>query len=227
MAAPGALRARTPSLGARLRAHLAVKVAVWLGLAVGICVPYFGLQHVDGPPPHALPSTFLDQAVPFSAGWIYAYVSLGLLVPLGPLVASTRADLARYAVGLALLCIPCFLIFFLFPILGPRPQVDATSSLYAAIVLLDRPTNSMPSLHAGLTAYSLLFIDRVLGRSLDTGARRALFAIGTIWGAVILYSTLATKQHWLLDLPAGVAIAGLAHWIVWRGEPAREDHATT
>jgi membrane-associated phospholipid phosphatase len=206
-------------LVARVRALLPAKVAVWIGLAVGICVPYFALQHVGAPPLQGVPATALDRAVPFAPQWIYAYVSLGLLVPIGPLVAATRDELARYAIGLALLCVPCFAIFLLVPVAGPRPEPGAAPWLYDAIVLVDRPSNSMPSLHAGLTLYSLLYVHRVLGPHLGARARWGVAIAGAVWGAAILYSTLATKQHWLLDLPAGLLVAWAAHVLSWRRAP--------
>ena len=210
--------AQPTSLGARLRVHLGRKIAVWLGLAAGICIPYFSLQHVDWMPVRTLPVTFIDRAVGFSPGWIWAYVSLALLVPLAPLVATRRDELRRYAIGLTLLCAPCFVIFLLLPVAGPRPGPEAqVTGLYAAIVSIDRPSNSLPSLHAGLTVYSLLFAHRVFGRGLR-GAGHGAFVTGAIvWGALILYSTLATKQHWVLDLPPAIVIAWLADRVAWRG----------
>lgn len=203
-------------LGRRVRVLLPAKIAVWLGLAVGICVPYFGIQALAWLPGRELPATALDRLVPFAPGWIWAYVSLAVLVPLAPLLATSRDELARYATGLAWLCVPCFVVFLLFPVLGPRPELHPESGLYAWIVSVDRPSNSLPSLHAGLAAYSLLYIDRVLGRTLPPRRRLVVCGLATTWGALILYSTLATRQHWALDLPAGVVIAWLAHRIAWR-----------
>lgn len=188
------------------------KVVVWLALAVGICVPYFGLQHWTAGPPGTIPVTWLDRIVPFEPGWIWAYASLAVLVPIAPLMAPQRADLKAYGLGLAALCIPCFMIFLLYPVLGPRPVApEAVGGLYGFIVSVDRPSNSLPSLHAGLTTYSLLYLWRVLAPALDGSGRRILTGLSLVWAGMILYSTLATKQHWLLDLPAGVLLGTLAH----------------
>ena len=54
-------------------------------------------------------------------------------------------------------------------------------------------------------------------RTLAPAARRWLAAGALVWGGLIVYSTLATKQHWLLDLPPGMAIAWAAHRLAWRG----------
>jgi hypothetical protein len=75
----------------------------------------------------------------------------------------------------------------------------------------------MPSLHAGLVVYSLLFGLRVLRDVLRPRALTAASIAGCAWAALILYSTLATKQHWALDLPPGMALAACAHALAWRG----------
>lgn len=210
-----ALRSLTP-LWTRLLTCWPEKIAVCLGLALGICGPYFGLQHLPGRTPRLVPETVLDLAIGFSPGWIVVYLSVGLLVPLAPLLAVDRVALRRYAIGLTWLCVPCFALFWLAPVVGPRPEVAASNLLYDLIVTLDRPTNSMPSLHAGLAVYSLLYADRVLRPAWDARTRLAWNLAGWSWGLAILYSTLATKQHWALDLPAGMGIAAAAHAIAWR-----------
>jgi hypothetical protein len=204
-------------LRARLTTCLRPKIAVWLGLAVGICVPYFALQHVQLAPLRTLPATSLDRAIAFEPGWIWAYVSIALLVPLAPALAASPAALRRYAMGLVALCLPCFAVFALFPVEGPRPPLAVDHALYRAIVSLDRPTNSMPSLHAGLVVYSLLFGLRVLRGALPARGHAAASLAAAAWALLILYSTLATKQHWALDLPPGAALAVCAHALAWRG----------
>jgi membrane-associated phospholipid phosphatase len=199
----------------RAQASWREKLAVWLGLAVGICVPYFSLQRASSFPVLRVPETSLDRAIAFEPDWIWIYVSIAVLVPLAPALARDRTALRRYAAGLACLCLPCFALFFLLPVEGPRPSLVPEHALYGWIVSVDRSTNSLPSLHAGLALYSLLYIGRVLQQERGP-ARGALRLAGWLWGAAILYSTLATKQHWVVDLPAGMAIAFCAHRLAWR-----------
>ena len=201
------------TVAARVRASWRDKVAVCLGLAVGICVPYFTLQRVEIGLPLAVPATPLDRAIPFSPLWTPVYLSIAALVPLAPWLAPNRDAVVRYARGLALLCAPSFVLFALLPAAGPRPEIAPDGGLYGLLAGHDRPTNSLPSLHAGLTVYSLLVIERVLGRDLPAGWRVA----GWAWGGAILLATLVTKQHWALDLPPGIALAALGYWLAWRG----------
>ena len=205
------------SIRTRVRTHLREKIVVLLGLALGICVPYFTLQRLDAFPPRTPPMLPIDGWVSFEPAWIWAYLSIALLVPLAPLLAMRKEDLARYAKGLTLLCLACFAAFLFFPVHGPRPEpIAGQHAIYELLVSWDRPSNSLPSLHAGLVVYSLLFAFRVLWSDLRPAGRVALGMAGLLWGALILYSTLATRQHWAIDLPAGVFLAGAAHALVWR-----------
>jgi len=73
----------------------------------------------------------------------------------------------------------------------------------------DRNLNAFPSLHAGLAAYSVLF-----GSATQSGR---LVAVCGLWLVVIMFATLATKQHYFLDLPPALLLAWLAHrWAGWR-----------
>jgi hypothetical protein len=212
---------RGGGLAQRLARQLPAKIAVWLGLAVGICVPYFTLQQLRLFPVREVPVTFVDRAIGLVPAFLWPYLSIALLVPLAPLLARTRGELSRYVRGLALLCIPSFVIFAVFPVEGPRPDLPPDHALYRWLVSVDRPTNSLPSLHVGLTVYSLLFSWRVLREDLGGALRSALLATGLLWGGLILFATLATKQHWLVDLPPAALLAWAAHRAAWRDRAIR------
>ena len=46
----------------------------------------------------------------------------------------------------------------------------------------------------------------------DVGAPRWLALINVCWCVGICYSTLATKQHLLIDVLAGAALGGVGGW---------------
>jgi hypothetical protein len=202
---------------ARLGARLPEKLAVWIGLAVGICVPYFLLQRFPLFRPRTLPETRVDHWIAFDPTWVWSYESIALLVPLAVLLAARADDLRRYTRGLALLCALSFAVFLVYPVAGPRPEVPPDHGMYRALVRMDTTLNSFPSLHAGLTAYSLLFAYRVVRDALAAPGRRAFATGAALWGTLILYGTLATKQHWAVDLPPGLLAGWLAHRYAWRG----------
>lgn len=207
--------------GERLVAEQATKWAMYLSLAFGIQLPYFGLQRWQPFPPREPIVTALDALVPFEPAWTPVYLSVCLLVPLFPLFARERETIWRYARGVFWLCLPCFAFFLLAPTPGPRPDAAAAAGSYGWLVGVDATWNAFPSLHAGLVVLSFLYGWRVYGGELGPRGRRALAGLTLVWGGAILYSTLATKQHWFADLPPAFLLAFAAHRLAWRGAAKR------
>lgn len=211
----------------RLRRHLDAKIALFLCLAFGIVIPYASLQRFHLFPTRAPFATPLDAAIPFSPGWTPVYLSVCLLVPLFPLLALHRADVWRYLRGVAALCLPCFAVFLVAPVPGPRPDAASLGGSYGWLIGIDQTWNAFPSLHAGLVLFSFLYGRRVVGPALAPRARLVVGALMVLWCAAILYGTLATKQHWIADLPPAFALAWLADRLAWRGASRAPEAAPT
>ena len=200
--------------------------ACWRGKALMflLLVPLFNLfyflpQWVGWHAPARLPMTAIDLAVPFDAGWVYAYVSMYVMLLIPPLLTTRGGALWRYTVGAAIMFVAAAVVFLLWPVEYPRPALPADgSSMYRVVVTLDRPINSIPSLHAGIVGYTLFYAARALA-DLPRAARRWILIVGAVWSAFILYGTLATKQHYFVDLPPGILLAWVAHRIAWSGTP--------
>ena len=131
------------------------------------------------------------------------------MMPLVAWLADSSDSLRRYARGFLALAAAGFAVFVAYPVAGPRPEVASPPALYGLLVRYDSPLNSFPSLHVALAAYSLLFAQRLLAGA-GVVARRWVWP-GAVWTAAIAYSTLATKQHYAVDLPAGLMLALVAH----------------
>ncbi len=203
-------------------AQLGLKLRVFLGLTAGICLPYFGLQAAAWSPARTMPTTPLDAWVGFEPAWAPIYLSICALVPLFPLLTRERESLLRFARGLVWLCVPCFVVFLLVPVEGPSRAGLGSAGSYAWLISVDTTRNAFPSLHAGLTVYCFLYGWRALGSRLAQPARSAFLLASVAWGAAILFSTLATKQHWALDIAAGALLAVVADRMArWGASGAR------
>jgi membrane-associated phospholipid phosphatase len=201
-------------VAARVTAHWQYKTALSVALTLLFCVPYFTLQRVTLFPVRTLDMTAIDRAVSFDPRWVWVYQSVYLLIAIIPWAVTSRPQLERYARGFLALSLVAFACFLFFPIAGPRPDTTPETGMFSWLVWYDKPTNAMPSLHVGLAAFTVFFGARATAGLLAPAIRLRLIVIGVLWVAAIAYAALATKQHYAVDLPAGVVAAWLAHWAV-------------
>lgn len=205
------------NLVARMLACWQGKVLMLVTLVPLLNAFYFLPQWLAWRTPVQLPMTIIDRIVPFDPGWVYVYVSMYVMLLIPPLLTTRGEPLWRYTIGATIMFVAAAVFFILWPVEYPRPALTGVAPwVYHIVISLDRPVNSIPSLHAGLLAYTLFFAARALD-DLPAGVRRTILLVGTAWSTAILYATLATKQHYLLDLPAGVLLAWAAHALAWRG----------
>ena len=224
MAEENGLRPAQTSLGEeireRLTAHWKPKL-IFTVILNGLFWPvYTWLSHHSFLPVRTVPATWLDIHVPlWPDPWAYVYMSQFGYVAAVPWLMRTTHGLLIYVRGAALLSIASFVVFILYPVAGPRPAIPETSGLLALIQQSDGVFNTIPSLHAGFLGYSY-----AAGWQLFRG-RLPWWAIVCflVWGVGILYSTMATKQHWAADLVAGCLLGWFCDWLVWRGKDASGD----
>ena len=173
---------------------------------------------------HSLPMTWLDTWAGYRPGlWSWVYESIFLLTGVAPWLIVSREELRRYVVGFSLLSIASFVVFALFPVASPRPKDSTSDPFLILITTLDGPLNAFPSLHAGCLIYTLALIRRLFGPQL-----RPVVAIPLLlWAGLILFATLATKQHYALDLLAGGTLGWAADWVAWHTSSTRGDNASS
>ena len=206
---------RDDSLWLRVKAHWQIKLLLTATLNALFWTGYAFLSRHTFFPVHSLPVMWLDAAVKFQPVWGWIYLTeFGVTGTVPWLIVSTP-ELRRYVIGLLFLSLTSFLIFLVFPVASPRPPVLPVEGPVAMIVRLDGTYNAFPSLHAGFLVYTLALGLRLFGRRLHP---LVVAGIG-IWTALILYATLATKQHYVLDLLAGGMIGFVAHGLAWRLQP--------
>ena len=163
------------------------------------------------------PLTWVDRIVPFQpAGWSGIYLSEFAFTAIVPWLITSREALRRYAIGLLMLSSVSFLCFLFMPVASPRPAAAGGEGLHRFIVQWDGSYNAFPSLHAGFLVYTFALAWRMF----PGGNRPWAWALGAIWGLSVLYSTVATRQHYFLDLPAGAVIGAAADALAWGGSGA-------
>src|SRR6185369_16616971 len=162
---------------------------------------------------HTLPMTWMDRWAGFQPHpWAWIYESNFLLAGIAPWLVTSRRDLRCYATGFVLLSAASFLIFSLFPVASPRPANLEPGPLLVFITRVDGPLNAFPSLHAGTLVYTLCLARRLFGQRMNPTIATLLL----VWAGLILFATLATKQHYAVDLLAGGLMGWAADGFAWR-----------
>ena len=175
-----------------------LKLLLSITLPLYFFILYFGLERVVFFVPHQFELSRVDEAIRFDPRWTFVYQSLYVLLPM-PWLASSRDQLRRYAHGFFIITTISFVFFFAFQVEGPRPDEMASDPFYQLLMRYDRNLNAFPSLHAALAVYTLLFLRRFV--------TRVEFVALAIWVVLMLYATVATKQHYAVDVVAGIVVA--------------------
>ena len=192
-----------PEMLGRMLSELKLKLFLTVALNLWFYVPYCLLQRHRLFPPTQMSPSFLDRLIPFSDQAVWAYLSLFLLMPIGPFLMCRRDQLVRYGLGIFLIAAVSYLVFIFWPTWCPRPEVQGTTVAYRVLVSLDNPLHAFPSLHAAFAVFSALCAAQVLR---EVGIHPLWRAAVGCWALLILLATLFTKQHMLADIVAGSAV---------------------
>ncbi len=189
------------------------RVSIPMVLLVGLVPFYIFIPELLPPARRYVPELALDRAIPLIPAWAFVYGALYLFLILLPIFVVRQDELIRRTVfAYLLIWITAYLFFFvIYPTAAPRPArvigegfaVWGLSALYSS----DPPYNCFPSLHVAHSFVSALASYRV---------HRGLGIVATTCAAVVALSTLFTKQHYILDVIAGVFLAVVAYVIFLR-----------
>jgi membrane-associated phospholipid phosphatase len=198
------------ALGQRIATLWVVKmIGTTLGIS-GFFFLYFWVMHNPLWEPTVMPLTRLDHWVGVSDDAMLLYGSLWFYISLAPAFAKDKAELRACARDAALMAAIGLLVFWFFPTVVPVFPVDW--SQYPSLQFLktaDAGGNAFPSLHVAFAVLTAVLLARQLRA---VGAPAWVHAVNVLWAAGIVYSTLATRQHVLLDVLGGALLAGAVSW---------------
>jgi len=157
-------------------------------------------------PVTVMPLTRIDRMIPYQTGAWLLYVSLWIYVQVPLCLIDRRRELVLYGWVAAVVSLIGFGVFILWPTAVPANAVEPIDSLFAGIRQIDTTGNSCPSLHVAFSVFTAAWLERFLRKARISDFFRWL---NVAWCLGIVYSTLATKQHVMLDACAGAAL-GLA-----------------
>lgn len=194
------------------------RVIVGLALMLGSAAAYAIVGATIDPSQAYSLRTGFDDAVPFLpwTTYLYAWHYPWFLFPL--FVIRDRALMRRVLLADLVVILASSVCFVAMPVSvhGLRPQALAlnpdTFHTWATLLVfeLDTPNNLFPSMHLSLCTLTALSA---------WSTKRSLGAIGLASVAAVAISIATTKQHYLADGVAGLAL-GTAAWAALVRKPA-------
>ena len=191
------------------------RVAWAVGLMTLFVGGYFSLGLSTNPTRAHELTTQLDEQIPFIASpvWVYLWAFPCSLLPM--FVVRCPRLFRRSAIAYAMVIVVALVFFASYPVTSIRLRVAATTldlahpSDWAVSVVysLDPPYNLFPSLHLAITALAAFSV------------RRAAKLCGTailLSAAFVGVAACMIKQHCLLDVFGGFALAALADTLILR-----------
>lgn len=187
-------------------------------LGIGLFfIAYFWVMRHPLEPFTVMPLTALDHAIAFRPEALPLYLSLWVYVSLPPALFAGARDLGTYAVGSFVLGASGLLLFLLWPTAVPTFDIDwARYETMAFMKSIDVAGNACPSMHVAFALFAAFWLQRLMRQM---RVPRGLHLLSALWCAGIIYSTIATRQHVVLDVVAGAAVAVLVAALQWRHLP--------
>jgi membrane-associated phospholipid phosphatase len=162
-----------------------------------------------------VPALALDHALPLHPTWAVVYGSLYLfLIVLPVFVIRQEEQIRRTVLAYLMVWISAYVCFLVYPTIAPRPAkvLGAGFDVWGLRLLysFDPPYNCFPSLHVAHSFVSVLTCYRV---------HRGVGIATALCASLIGVSTLYTKQHYILDVIAGILLAGVAYAVFLHNYP--------
>ena len=176
---------------------------------------YLLTNHVHIFEPQRLGLTWVDQNVPFTPWTIWLYVSEYVYFILIYVLCRDELNLNRYFYSFSALQIISYFFFVFWPTTYPRAEFPlpdgingATHWMFTLLRETDSPANCCPSLHvSSVYLCSWLYLEEGKGR---------YFWLFFLWGTGIAFSTLTTKQHYVIDIILAIPLAVGCWWFFHR-----------
>lgn len=174
-------------------------------------MPYTLLQRFSMYETIWITPTAFDRSVPLNFDSLWFYLSLPVLI-FGVGLFAERKVYLRYLYALGWTTMAAHMIFLLFPNGLSREGIDVAASpaAYQWIVSVDAPRNAFPSLHVALSIVAGIMATVSKKYSVMTRVLIWLWVVGICW------STIALRQHVIVDVIGGIVIATACWFLVQR-----------
>ena len=165
---------------------------------------YFGVLRNPLFPATLMPLTVVDEWIPVTALAFPVYVSLWVFASLPAALFRDVRTLILFGLWMAAMCLFCLAIFWVFPTGVPPAGIDWRLYPEMAIIKdVDASGNACPSLHVASAVFAAIWLDRLVTTISAPQTLRWLIWLHCL---AILWSTVATRQHVVIDVVAGAVV---------------------
>lgn len=173
---------------------------------------YIFIPELFPAPVRHAPAIALDALFPLQPVWALVYGALYLFLILLPVfVVRDDEHIRRTVRAYLFVWLVAYVFFIAWPTVAPRPLLVLGDGFAAAglrfLYEADPPYNCFPSLHVAHSFVSALTCFRL---------HRRLGVAAIVAASLVALSTLFTKQHYVLDVVSGVALALIAYAVFLR-----------
>jgi|GEM_PF-778887 hypothetical protein len=194
------------------------KLGWFLFIIVYFAVGYVAIDRFWANQHHASffdPSIGVDHLIPFVPAFVLGYLLVYAGVIMLYFTIDTVEDCHRGAVAFFATTTVAYIFFLILPVrMDIRLDLSGQTGIFVAINRfyhsIDPPYNCLPSIHIAYPTLYALITWR------NHKVMRWVFAAMT---AIVSVSVLLVRQHYLADIAAGIATAGLCFWLTVKLEP--------
>lgn len=152
--------------------------------------------------------TRIDDKIPLIPWMVVPYISYFFLFLGGGLILILSRDYFAFIKAMIAAQLTADIIWYLFPNGVRRPTVSGQGLMVGwlrKLYAFDRHDgNGAPSAHA----FHAVIVSYFLANQLPAWA-----GVIYVWAGLILASTVLVKQHYFLDLAAGILLAAIVIWV--------------
>lgn len=160
-------------------------------------------------------TTWLDNQIPLVSWWMYIYFGCYLFwianyVLVARIYRNDREQFYRFVITDMMSRLVCAVFYIGFPTTNVRPAFTINSFsdwLLAFLYRIDQPANLFPSIHCLVSWLCYAGI-----RNNDRVSKRYR-VFSCVFALLVVASTQFTKQHYIADAIAGIALAEGLFWL--------------
>lgn len=172
---------------------------------------YFSISHVvEGHSASTLPELDLDDRIPFIPEFVFIYLSIYPLFLLPFFYIRNAAFFRVFSWAYITVMVVCYATYLTYPVAMMRPSLEESSfSTWALRIVYntDKPVNCFPSMHVAMSLLASLTI-------MEVHRVRGLLAL--LLTLFIAISTLFIKQHYVMDVVAGMMLTLFVYMLYFR-----------